>query len=50
MVTNTHTMTLGRSKNKIIQIVRTSFAPKTYYLISCGNNKTCRDCIRANSL
>ena len=28
MVSMTHTITLGRSKNKISQIVGTSFAPK----------------------
>ena len=28
MVSNTHTMTLGRSKNKISQIVGTIFSPK----------------------
>ena len=28
MVSNTHTMNLGRSKNKISRIVGTSFSPK----------------------
>ena len=32
MACKTHTMTLGRSKNKTSQIVGTSFAPKQKYI------------------
>ena len=47
MVSKTHTMTLGKSKNNSIRIVGTSFAPKMkeIYLVFWYSEETCRDFI-----
>ena len=44
MVSKTHTMTLGISKNNIFRILGTSYVPKQKqktYLFFCDSNKTC---------
>ena len=44
MVSMTHTMNLGRQKNKICQVVEASFLPKKTHLHFCYSDKTCRCC------
>ena len=50
MISNTHTITIGRSKNGISRIVAISFSPeqKNTYLILCDSDENCRYCVQEN--